>query len=72
MTQKSSPNIIWTIDRICDYLQVSRVLFYRLVRHHGLPATIIEGKWCAHTENLENYFRKGTSTPPRDISEEAE
>ena len=68
MKDLRSMKILWTIDNICDYLDISRPLFYRLVER-GLPAVILEGKWCAHAENLDEYFRKGTKNPPRDKSD---
>ena len=67
-----SKNIIWTIDGICRYLDISRALFYRLVKYHKLPATVIEGKYCAHAENLERFFRDGTKTPPKNPDAPAE
>ena len=66
-----SERIIWGISSICEYVGVGKAVFYRLVRH-GLPATVIEGKWCAHTDNLDEFFRKGTLRPPREIPEDAE
>lgn len=72
MVEKNSAKIVWTITRICEYCDISRVTFYRLVRLGKFPATIIEGKWCAHTDNIDEFFRVGTKTPPKDTNQEAE
>ena len=66
-----SKNIIWGINDICEYTGIGKRVFYRLVRH-GFPVAVIEGKWCAHAENLEDFFRRGTLKPPADIPEDVE
>jgi len=70
--QKSSMKIIWAIRGICEYCNISRDTFYRLIKSGKFPATIIEGKWCAHTDNIDEFFRAGTRTPPRNPDTEAE
>ena len=66
-----SKNILWTAEAIAKYLGVSRNKFYNLVEI-GLPAVVIDGKWCAHTDNLETFFKVGTVKGPRKITENAE
>jgi len=66
-----SKNIIWTAESISKYLGVSRNKFYNLVQI-GLPAVVIDGKWCAHADNLEAFFRVGTGKSARVIPENAE
>lgn len=67
----TSKNIIWTADAIAKYLGVSRNKFYSLVQI-GLPAVVIDGKWCAHADNLEAFFRVGTSKAAKGIPDNAE
>jgi len=62
--RKPSPKIVWAVEGICEYCGISRQTFYRLIKTRRLPATIIEGKWCAHADNLEEFFKSGTRTPP--------
>ena len=66
-----SKNILWTADAIAKYLGVSRNKFYNLVGM-GLPAVVIDGKWCAHADNLEAFFKIGTGKSARIIPENAE
>ncbi|RLF92430.1 hypothetical protein DRN50_08955 [Thermococci archaeon] len=42
---------------ICDYLQVSRKVFYDLV-DKGLPVKRLGNRWVSHTEVLDKYFEK--------------
>jgi len=72
MAQKTSTKVLWTIRRICDYYEISQALFYRLVKTGKFPATIIEGKWCAHIDNIDEFFRSVTRTPPKNPDEDAE
>lgn len=71
MPELSSNKIIWTADAIAKYLGVSRNKFYNLVKA-GLPAIVIEGTWCAHADNLEAFFQRGTAKMTKHIPEEAE
>jgi len=70
--QKSVSKIIWTIRGVCDYCDISKALFYRLVNTGKFPATIIEGKWCAHADNIDEFFRSVTRTPPKNPDAGAE
>jgi len=67
----SSSKIIWTADGIARFLGVSKNKFYTLVKA-GLPAIVIEGVWCAHADNLESFFQRGTARATKNIPEEAE
>jgi hypothetical protein len=66
-----SKNILWTAEAIAKYLGVSRNKFYSLVEM-GLPAVVIDGVWCAYTENLEAFIKIGTGKGTRKIPEDAE
>jgi excisionase family DNA binding protein len=54
-----SCKIIWTATEIAAYLGISKNKFYTLVKS-GLPAVVIDGTWCAHTDNLDAFFQQGT------------
>lgn len=66
-----SQKILWTADVIAKYLKISKGKFYNLVKA-GLPAVIIDGVWCAHADNLEMFFQRGTAKVTRDIPADAE
>ena len=72
MTNCQSKNILWTAEAIAKYLGISRNKFLDLAKKKGLPAVIIDGKWCAHAENLELYFKLGTVKGTKNIPEDAE
>lgn len=46
-------------QEILDYLGVGKQVFADLLRL-GLPAAVIGGKWYAHTDNLDEFFRRIT------------
>lgn len=49
----------------------STLAFLELVEM-GLPAVVIDGKWCAHVDNLETFFKMGTGKSARKVLEDAE
>lgn len=71
MADCQSKNILWTAESIAKYLGISRNKFYNLIKV-GLPAVVIDGKWCAHAENLEAFFKMGTVKGTKNIPEDAE
>jgi hypothetical protein len=48
--------ILWGRDAICDYLQIGKSMFYRLVSL-GLPANNVTGRWIAHESILDEWFK---------------
>lgn len=71
MSNCQSKKIIWTADAIAKYLGVSRNKFYNLVKR-GCPAIVIDGVWCAHSDNLELWFQRGTGKATSNVPEDAE
>lgn len=69
---ENSKKIIWTVRAICEQYEISKDFFYRLVKAGKFPATIIEGRWCAHTDNVDEFFRVVTRKPPEHLDTEAE
>jgi hypothetical protein len=60
------------VKAICAYLDdISEPTFYKFVKL-GMPAIVIDGRWYAYTENLDNFFQKLTFAQMRDIPEGAE
>ncbi len=71
MSELTSKKIIWTVEKIAVYLNVSRATFYELVKV-GLPAVVVNGKWCAHADNLELFFQRRTASGTKQIPPDAE
>jgi hypothetical protein len=71
MPEKQSQKILWTADVISQYLGISKPRFYKLVKS-GLPAVIINGSWCAYTDNLEEYFQRITAGATDDSATDKE
>ncbi|MBN2570301.1 MAG: hypothetical protein JXB42_12805 [Deltaproteobacteria bacterium] len=67
--------IKWGRDSIAAYAGISVPKLMGLIKKHKFPANYIGGEWCAHTENIDDYFRKVTSqltVDPDVISEDDE
>ena len=58
-------------DAICDYVGVSRPLFYDFVKR-GMPARLIKGRWFAHSDNLDDFFKMLTFYKEKNPPEDAE
>jgi len=59
-TQIKSKLLI-TAGSIMQYLDISRPTFYKWLKK-GMPATLIEKRWYAHQDNLDEFFKKMTKT----------
>ncbi len=53
------------------YLQVSKTTFYKFI-NLGMPAVVIDGRWYAHSENLDEFLKAVTRKCTREIPEDAE
>lgn len=58
-------------QQIMTYLQVSKTTFYKFIKL-GMPAIVIDGRWYAHAENLDEYLKAVTRKCTKDIPEDAE
>jgi hypothetical protein len=63
--------ILIGLAEITEYLGVTTNTFKKLVEK-GLPATVIDGKWYAHTDNIKEYFKRATLIRSKVIDESAE
>jgi len=59
MAQKPKSKILIGAQAVQDYLQISRPTFEKFVAK-GMPAVVIDNRWYAHTDNLDEYFRQMT------------
>lgn len=71
MSQKNGGKLLVGMKEIMAYLQVGKVTFSRFVEM-GLPANIIDGRWYAHKDNLDDFTRAITKAQPRKMIEEVE
>ena len=69
MTTKSK--ILIGCDAIMAYIGVSRPLFKEFVEK-GMPARLINNRWYAHADNLDEFFKRLTfykeKNPPDDAA----
>lgn len=54
-----------------SYIGVSRPLFYDFLKK-GMPARLINNRWYAHVDNLDDFFKKITLFREKNIPENAE
>lgn len=52
------PSTILTVPEVCEYLRVSQVTLYRLLRRKDIPAFRIGKKWRFNLEDLERWIEK--------------
>jgi hypothetical protein len=64
--------VLSTRERVCQYLGISKEVFYALV-DEGLPVVKRAGQWFAHVDDIEGYFRFGsTDRKPADAPPSSE
>jgi hypothetical protein len=67
MTDRSKKILVGK-KAILDYLQFSEYTFLKFVRR-GLPVSVIENRYYAHTDNLDLYFQKLTISGGRVVKD---
>jgi len=69
----TSPNckLLIGAQQIMTYLGISKPTFYKFVKI-GLPAVVIDNRWYAYTENIDDFVKSLTRKTIRDIPEDAE
>lgn len=53
---KKDSKILIGAKSIMNYLEISRPTFYRFI-NMGMPAKLINGRWYAHIDNVEGFFK---------------
>jgi hypothetical protein len=64
-TGKSNKVLIGA-QAIQGYLDISEPTFYKFVKL-GLPAVVIDNRWYAHADNLDNFFQKATNVRMKQV-----
>jgi excisionase family DNA binding protein len=52
------PSIILTVSEVCEYLHISQVTVYRMLRRKDIPAFRIGKSWRFSLEHLERWIEK--------------
>jgi hypothetical protein len=61
--------VFTTKDEIKDYLNISDILFKKFIKS-GMPALFIDGRWYAHADNIDGWFRATTMVSHRGMDPE--
>jgi len=61
---KNSSDLLIGIDEITQYLCISLSLFKKFIKK-GMPAVLIDTRWYAHKDNLDDYFKRITRVDSR-------
>jgi hypothetical protein len=69
MNELKSQKILQGKKEIMKYCDISETLFVKFIKS-GMPAIQIDGRWYAHAENLDDYFKAMTRISMRNMSEE--
>lgn len=81
MNDNTSKKLLIGAKVISAYLNISKPTFYKFVREGftlpggkriRLPATVIDKKWYAHADNLDEFFKLVTLSPVQEIPDENE
>ncbi len=65
-----SRTLIGLVD-ILNYMQIGKPMFYQFVEM-GLPARVINKRWYAHKDNIDDFFKKVTRHRAKEIPTDAE
>lgn len=81
MSDGVSKKLLIGAKAIAGYLTISKPTFYKFVREGftlpdgkriRLPVTVIDKKWYAHADNLDEFFKIVTLSPVKEIPDEKE
>ena len=62
----TTPFKVLTVPEVCEYLRVSRVTVYRMLRRRDLPAFRIAGNWRFNVEDLERWMERESQVGRRE------
>lgn len=70
---KPNHNLLQGRDEIMTYAGFStKNVFYDFVKKRKFPARVITGRWYAHKENIDQYFKDITKGGMKEIPADAE
>lgn len=62
MNTITAPEIL-TVAEVADYLQISRVTLYKLLKNHQLPAFRLGSDWRFRRAAIETWITEQSKTP---------
>jgi hypothetical protein len=71
MGDKNGCKILIGLNDILGYIQISKPMFYQFIEM-GLPARVINNRWYAHKDNIDQFFMQYTLGGQEDIPQDAE
>ena len=72
MADKNGCKALIGLDEILTYMKIShKPLFYQFVKM-GLPARVINSRWYAHKDNIDEFFRQITLNSENEIPPDAD
>jgi len=69
--EKNGSRILIGLNDILDYIKISKPMFYQFIEM-GLPARVINNRWYAHKDNIDEFFRQYTLCREKEIPPDAE
>ena len=73
LKDSANNNLLQGRDEIMGYAKFNnKNVFYDFVRRRKFPAKVINSRWYAHKENIDQYFKDITKGGMKEIPEGAE
>jgi predicted DNA-binding transcriptional regulator AlpA len=71
MSQKNGNKTLIGIGAICEYLDMSKPTLYSFIEM-GMPARIVNKRWYAHKDNIDEWFKQLTRHRIKEIEKDAQ
>jgi len=71
MGDKNGSKTLIGLSDILNYMKIGKPMFYQFVEM-GLPARVINNRWYAHRENIDEFFKQITRHAENEIPRDAE
>ena len=59
MSNNNGSKTLIGIKQICGYLECTKPTFYGFIKM-GMPARVVNGRWYAHIDNIDGFFKSMT------------
>jgi len=71
MSVKNGSKTLIGLNSILEYMDISRPMFIQFIEM-GLPARIINKRWYAHKENIDDFFKAITRHREKGVPPDSE
>jgi excisionase family DNA binding protein len=61
-TSVAPPANVLNVEELCDYLQISPVTVYRMLKRRNLPGFRILGNWRFNIEDVDRWMKEGAGS----------